>query len=307
MNRLGLGFQRHDRHDQTRWRSTRDVRYLDEAWFALLIMVADIAAALGGTVAAVFALGHAAAGRGVQVWGVDVLILVCLLAVSAGLRVWRSRRRRACWRRARPHDVGATMPEIASRDTGFALADVENDFQRALRQRRLAQFAAQLRRAPPDADRLLRLDDVLAVLGRGAECAVGLQAIALGSIVGTVDSYDDFDRQFRPRSNRVRERWQQLALAQRRGVSMPPIEVYRVADVYFVQDGHHRVSIAHATGQTMIDAYVTEVITATLWAGTRQVLENARPRSPTEPASGARPTAVTRKIDTPPRETADWR
>lgn len=47
----------------------------------------------------------------------------------------------------------------------------------------------------------------------------------------------------------------------RRGAPIPPIEVYRVAGLHFVTDGHHRVSIALAAGQDVIDAYVTEMIT----------------------------------------------
>jgi hypothetical protein len=31
--------------------------------------------------------------------------------------------------------------------------------------------------------------------------------------------------------------------------------------MHFVADGHHRVSIAHATNQRLIDAYVTEILT----------------------------------------------
>jgi hypothetical protein len=53
-----------------------------------------------------------------------------------------------------------------------------------------------------------------------------------------------------------------LALVQRRGEALPPIEVYRVGQCHFVEDGHHRVSIARAAGQQTIDAYVTEVLTA---------------------------------------------
>ncbi len=60
----------------------------------------------------------------------------------------------------------------------------------------------------------------------------------------------------------MRERWEQLALAERRGAAIPPIEVYRVDGLHFVSDGHHRVSIAAATGQQAIDAYVTEILTA---------------------------------------------
>jgi hypothetical protein len=79
---------------------------------------------------------------------------------------------------------------------------------------------------------------------------------------GTAEHRRDFDRHFRPTSNRVRERWEQLALAERRGAAIPPIEVYRIGGLHFVSDGHHRVSIAVATGQQTIDAYVTEIFTA---------------------------------------------
>ena len=42
---------------------------------------------------------------------------------------------------------------------------------------------------------------------------------------------------------------------------MPPIDVYRIGDMHFVKDGHHRVSVARALGHKDIDAYVTEVLT----------------------------------------------
>lgn len=146
-------------------------------------------------------------------------------------------------------------------ETGFPRADVENDFLRARRRQVLARMVQRLRRAPDDVNVILPLDEVLAALGRRGERRLGLQTIRLDSIVGTVDSTHDFDRKFRPTSGRVRERWERLALAQRRGESIPPIDVYRVGDLYFVQDGHHRVSIAMATGAKTIDAYVTEVQT----------------------------------------------
>jgi hypothetical protein len=125
----------------------------------------------------------------------------------------------------------------------------------------LARLAHRLRREPDDVNLILPFDDVVAALGLKGERALGLQAIRLDSVVGTVDSQRDFDRRFRPTSGRVRERWERLALAQRRGESIPPIDVYRVGDLHFVKDGHHRVSIALATGQTTIDAYVTEIRT----------------------------------------------
>jgi hypothetical protein len=147
-------------------------------------------------------------------------------------------------------------------DTGFPRADAENDFLRARRHQFLAALAHRLRGQPHNSDRLLPLDEVVGALGMRGERQLGLQTIRLDTIVGTVDSRRDFDRRFRPTSNRVRSRWEQLALAQRRGQAIPPIEVYRVGNLHFVNDGHHRVSIAAATGQQTIDAYVTEILTA---------------------------------------------
>ena len=155
-------------------------------------------------------------------------------------------------------------------DTGFPRADVENDFMRARRRQVLSRLAHWLRREPDDVNLILPFDEVVAALGMRGERRLGLQSIRLDTIVGTVDSSRDFDRRFRPTSGRVRERWERLALAQRRGEPIPPIEVYRVGDLHFVQDGHHRVSIAIATGAITIDAYVTEVLTVVPAAGIRR-------------------------------------
>jgi hypothetical protein len=147
------------------------------------------------------------------------------------------------------------------RDTGFPRADVENDFLRVRRRQVLSRLSSWLSREPDDVNLMLPFDEVVAALGNEGERRIGLKTIKLGAIVGTVDSRHDFDRRFRPTSARVRERWEQLALAQRRGTTMPPIDVYKLGDMYFIRDGHHRVSIAMASGQTTIDAYVTEVRT----------------------------------------------
>jgi hypothetical protein len=146
-------------------------------------------------------------------------------------------------------------------ETGFPRADVENEFMRARRQQVLSRLASRLRRGPDDVSLILPYSEVIAAVGFRGERQLGLRTIRLESIVGSAESRRDFDRRFRPTSGRVRERWERLALAQRRGESIPPIEVYQVGDMYFVKDGHHRVSIAIATGQRTIDAYVTEVET----------------------------------------------
>jgi hypothetical protein len=146
-------------------------------------------------------------------------------------------------------------------DTGFPRADVENDFLRARRHQAAARLANWLRHRPESACRLLLLAEVAGMLGIHSERSLGLQSIPLATIVGTLDPCQDFDRRFRPTSNRIRSRWERLALAQRRGEPIPPIRVYRVGGLHFVEDGHHRVSIAAATHQKTIDAYVTEIVT----------------------------------------------
>jgi hypothetical protein len=156
-----------------------------------------------------------------------------------------------------------------NRDTGFPVADAENDFLRVRRQQVMSRLAAWMRRAPDDVNIMLPFDEVVSALGHAGERRLGLQVITLDSIVGSVDRSREFDRRFRPTSGQVRERWQRLALAQRRGESIPPIEVYRIGDMHFVLDGHHRVSVAHALGLKTIDAYVTEVMTRLSAEGVR--------------------------------------
>ena len=151
--------------------------------------------------------------------------------------------------------------EDVPRDTGLPSADAQFDFGRARRRRALSRLGARLRREPSDVNIILPFDEVVAALGRRGERRLGLQAIDLDSIVGTVDRRREFDRRFRPTSGRVRPRWERINVAQRRGDPMPPIDVYRIGELHFVKDGHHRVSVARALGHRDINAYVTEVLT----------------------------------------------
>jgi hypothetical protein len=114
---------------------------------------------------------------------------------------------------------------------------------------------------PGDVNVILPFEEVVAALGRRGERRLGLETIPLDSIVGTVDRGREFDRRFRPTTGRVRPRWERIATAQRKGEAMPPIDVYRIGELHFVKDGHHRVSVARAMGYEVIEAWVTEVIT----------------------------------------------
>jgi hypothetical protein len=147
------------------------------------------------------------------------------------------------------------------RHTGNPQTDAQFDFSRVRRRRALSALARRLRREPSDVNVILPFEEVVAALGRRGERRLGLETIELDSIVGTVDRGREFDRRFRPTTTRVRPRWERLAEAQRRGTELPPIDLYRIGELHFVKDGHHRVSVARAQGLKLIDAYVTEVVT----------------------------------------------
>jgi hypothetical protein len=148
-----------------------------------------------------------------------------------------------------------------ARDTGLPSADAQFDFNRARRRRALSRLSTRLRGEPGDVNHILPFEEVVQALGYRGERRLGEQVIPLDSIVGTVDRGREFDRRFRPTSQRVRPRWERIAAAQRRGEGMPPIDVYRIGEVDFVRDGHHRVSVARALGHRDINAFVTEVLT----------------------------------------------
>jgi hypothetical protein len=145
--------------------------------------------------------------------------------------------------------------------SGFSSSDAQHDFSRARRARLLSDIARRLRLEPDDVGLILPFEEVVEALGRTGQVDLGLQVVPLEAIVGTIDRAVDFDRGFRPTSARLRSRWERIAAAQRRGEALPPVSLFKVGELYFVRDGHHRVSVAKSLGREDIDAYVTEVTT----------------------------------------------
>jgi hypothetical protein len=148
------------------------------------------------------------------------------------------------------------------KETGLPQHDAQHDFTLARRSRALSKIISRLRFEPDDVSVMLPFEEVVAALGRRSEHDLGVQTIRLDSIVGTVARRrGEFDRNFKPVSKGVRGRWESIATARRRGQAMPPIDVYRIGELHFVEDGHHRVSVARALGDTHIEARVKEVRT----------------------------------------------
>jgi hypothetical protein len=135
---------------------------------------------------------------------------------------------------------------------GWTQMEADRAFRRAISQRRRAGIARRLRRIPDACGRLAVHEALPTSVGRP-----GVRDIPLECIVGTIEpnrAYQ-FDSDFRP-SPRMRERWMRVWMAFNGGASLPPISVVRVGNAYAIQDGHHRVSVARATGAVSIQANV---------------------------------------------------
>lgn len=84
----------------------------------------------------------------------------------------------------------------------------------------------------------------------------GVQNIALDQIIGSEGRSRDFDDQFWPLTSHSRERWLRIAVAIGISEPLPPVQLVQTADGYIVRDGHHRISVARAFGQGVIEAEV---------------------------------------------------
>ena len=134
----------------------------------------------------------------------------------------------------------------------------DSTFDRAMRKRARRKLATRLR--DEDTQELLPLPEVTRRLRQFEQHHVGIEAIPIDRIVGTVDQARDFDRDFLPRRPDIEDRWKRVERAFPDG-RFPPIVVYEVDGSYFLEDGHHRVAIAKQRGAEFIDAEVTRLRT----------------------------------------------
>ena len=132
---------------------------------------------------------------------------------------------------------------------------VRSDYQRVRRKAFFNRIWAVLSGQPTN---LLSYDDVKEKLHLGGPIYRGVKTVRVGQIAGSLNRYHDFDRAFLPTQDQTANRWQRVNLAFYEDISLPPVMLYKVGDVYFVIDGHHRVSVAREQGQEFIDAEVRE-------------------------------------------------
>lgn len=105
---------------------------------------------------------------------------------------------------------------------------------------------------------LLSYDEVKEKLHIGGPVYRGVRTVPIEQIVGSLNRYHQFDRAFLPTEDRLADRWQNVDRAFYQDISLPPVVLYKVGEVYFVVDGHHRVSVAREQGQEFIEAEVRE-------------------------------------------------
>ena len=128
--------------------------------------------------------------------------------------------------------------------------------------------------------------------GVGSGRDLGLRIIPIDKIVGSVGRWQNLRSDFFYRKGDVTERFVRIGMAMRRGIDLPPIEVYKLKrpadDIdeakseYYVVDGHHRVAMARELGQDFLDANVKAF-------GTRGPEAANAPASSADAASDSQP------------------
>jgi len=130
------------------------------------------------------------------------------------------------------------------------------DYRRARRRAFMRGVMSWFRRSD---NALLAFDEVRRGIHAQAQREGGYREVPIDHIVGSVGRYRDFDRAFLPRQVQTRDRWERVDHAHIDGTDLPPIDLYKIGETYFVKDGNHRVSVARERGQKFIDAHVIEV------------------------------------------------
>lgn len=141
-------------------------------------------------------------------------------------------------------------------DNAWASRVAQEDFKEARRRAFLSELIDTVRRRSSE---LLSFEEVRKRLNVRGQRYLGHQTIPLDRIIGSEGRYADFDRRFLPRTDALRNRWSNVDRAMIQSVELPPVELYKIGDIYFVRDGNHRVSVARQQGASFIDAYVTEL------------------------------------------------
>lgn len=137
-------------------------------------------------------------------------------------------------------------------------------FRRLQGQATLGYWWATLMQQPHG---LLSLTNVEKQLHIARRAHAGLRQVPIKQIRGSENRSEDFDQNFRPLRNHNKDRWVEVALAHHQDVALPAVELVQIRDIYYVRDGHHRISVAKSFGQLEIEANVT------VWHATNEQMQ----------------------------------
>ena len=105
--------------------------------------------------------------------------------------------------------------------------------------------------------RLLDLDETLKSGEIIGSHYAGIKPVEIDAIQGTQGKADVFDDRFFPKREITRSRWLSIARAKMYGKELPPVDLVLVNGIYYVRDGHHRISVSRTMGQDFVDAQIT--------------------------------------------------
>ena len=143
-------------------------------------------------------------------------------------------------------------------DLYTAHEQAHHDYDNRMSKGVLRRLFNMLRKQPTD---LLEYEVVVEHLQITGKHDAGVKVIPVKQIVGSVGRTHDFDREFYPLNDKSRDRWVGVAGAMYVGKPLPPIDLYKIHETYFVIDGNHRVSVMRHNGQEYAEAHIIEVDT----------------------------------------------
>ena len=112
---------------------------------------------------------------------------------------------------------------------------------------------------PWRSQRLLSLPEIIGNDSVKNALYLGTHSVLLDQIRGSASpgKCKDFDVNFRLVNGHNTKRWTGIYQARTSGRGLPPVTLIQVGDIYFVEDGHHRISVAYALGDAEIEGQIT--------------------------------------------------
>jgi hypothetical protein len=134
---------------------------------------------------------------------------------------------------------------------------IDKEFAAARRRARMRRLRGLLR-GRAETGTLRSFEAARRSFGASGGVRRGRSTVEASRVVGSVGKHDRFDEGFMPLSGASSERLKRIDRAFRSGQELLPVTLYRLGEDYFVQDGHHLVSVYRFHGVEWLDAEVRQ-------------------------------------------------